>query len=411
MTFHQHLPLVLALLALSAFSALAEAALLSVSRFKVRHWVEKNRFGAVYAQRLKDDPAALLSTLLITNNLVNTALAAIITSISLKIFQSEAIAIATGIATFLILVFGDIIPKSFGANNADLIAPLVAAPIWYLSFAFYPVVYLLELLLQALNRLVGAKKLPMVTREEMRTIVKASEEEGSIKEIEKKMMQRIFDFETTTVSDVMTPKRLMVPVSASMTIKEVLQLPTEKMYSRFPVYEKSKDNIVGILYLKDTLEYVNEGKIDTPVSQIMRKPFFVFKTKKMDSMLKLFQGRKQHMAVVIDERGNIVGLVTIENILEEIVGEIIDESDKINPSILQISKNEWLAKGSTEIDEINSRTGVGIKSGDFVDLDNFVISTLGREPRQGEEINYKTYRIIMEEVQGKKVLRARILRI
>ena len=398
------------MIVLSAFFALSETALLSISKYKVRHWVEKKKFGSAYVKKLKDMPEILLSTILIGNNLVNTAAAAIATSIALQMFQHNAIGIATGVATFLILIFGDMIPKSIGANNNEILAPVVAPVIWNISIAIYPVTKALEYFLKGINKLVGTKKISIITEEELKSIVKASEEEGSIKEIEKKMIQRIFDFDNTPVSDVMTRKKSIVYVSSDMQIKDVLQLPTAKMYSRFPVYEKNKENIVGILYLKDTLKFVKEGKFDVPVRDIMKKPFFVFENKKMDTMLRLFQNRKQHMAIVIDEKAHVVGLVTIENILEEIVGEIIDESDKLNPSIIQSSKNEWLVKGSSEIEEVNSKTGMSIKKADYVDLDGFILATLGRAPKVGNIIEHQGYKVIMEDVQGKKVIQAKIIK-
>ncbi|MBI4143386.1 HlyC/CorC family transporter, partial [Candidatus Woesearchaeota archaeon] len=344
------------MIALSAFFAMSETSLISLSKFKVRHWVEKKKFGSFYVKKLKDNPEALLSTILIGNNLVNTAAAVIATSIAIGVFHENAIGIATGIATFFILVFGDITPKSIGANNNEILAPIVAPIIWHTSIAIYPLTKALEYFLKAINRLVGTKKLPIVTEEELKTIVRVSEEEGSIKEIEKKMIQRIFDFDSISVADVMTRKKSMVMVSSDMQIKDVLQLPTAKMYSRFPVYEKNRENVIGISYLKDMLKFVKDNKFDAPVKQVMRKPLFVFSSKKLDSMLRLFQSSKQHLAIVIDEKAHVVGLVTIENILEEVVGEIIDESDRLNPSIEELSKAVWLVKGSTEIEEINAKT-------------------------------------------------------
>ena len=410
MTLYTQLVLLGIMIVLSAFFAMSETALVSLSRFKARHWVEKKRFGAVYVKKLKDSPEVLLSTILIGNNLVNTAAAAIATSISLQIFEHNAIGIAIGIATFLILIFGDITPKSIGANNNEVLAPIVAPIIWHTSTAIYPLTKALEYFLKAINKFVGAKKLPIVTEEELKTIVKVSEEEGSIKEAEKKMIGRIFDFDNTTVADVMTRKKSMVMVSSDMQIKDVLQLPTAKMYSRFPVYEKNRENVIGIVYLKDMLKFAKDSKFDEPVKQIMRKPLFVFSNKKMDMMLRLFQSSKQHLAIVIDEKAHIVGLVTIENILEEIVGEIIDESDRLNPSVEQTSKSEWIVKGSTEIDEINAKTGISLKKADYIDLDNFIISTLGRAPKLDDVIEYNNYKILMEDVQGKKVVRARIVK-
>lgn len=399
------------LLVISAFSAMSEAALLSVSKFKVRVWMEKKRIGAAYVKKLKDDPVFFLSTLLITNNLVNTAAAAITTSISLDYFQNNAIAIAIGIATFLILVFGDIIPKSIGANNNEVLSPIIAPFVWYLGTGIYPLIKALGFLVQGINKLIGTKKAPPFTKEELRSILKYSEEEGSIKETEKRLIQRVFEFGNITVSDVMTRKKNMVLVSSEMQIKDVLRLPTIKIYSRFPVYEQNKDNIVGILYLKDMLTYVRDTKVDVTVKQIMRKPFFVFENKKIDSMLRIFQLRKEHMAIVISSKAQVIGIVTIENILEEIVGEIIDESDRINPAVVQTSRNEWVTKGSTEIEDINSKTGLSIKESDYDSLDSFILATLGRAPKQGEEFSYQNYRIIMDDVQGKKVNKARIVRI
>ena len=409
MTFKIQLILLFIMLLLSAFFAMSEAALLSLSKFKVRHWVEKKKLGSVYVKKLKDNPEVLLSTILIGNNLVNTAAAAITTSIALELFESNALGIATGVATFLILIFGDIAPKSIGANNNETLAPVLAPVIWYLNVAIYPLIKILEYFLKGVNKLVGTKKMSIITREELKSIVKYSEEEGSIKDLEKKMIQRIFDFDNTTISDIMTRKKSMVSVSADMQIKDVLQLPTAKMYSRLPVYGGDKDNIAGIAYLKDMLKFVKEGKFDIPVKQIMRKPLFVFADKKVDTMLRLFQSRKQHMAIVIDEKAHVVGLVTIENILEEIVGEIIDESDRINPSAEQVAKNEWLAKGSIETDDLNTKTGISIKK-DFVDLDSFVLSTLGRAPKPDDVIEHQNYKIKIEDVQGRKVLRARIVK-
>ncbi|MBI2541178.1 HlyC/CorC family transporter [Candidatus Woesearchaeota archaeon] len=409
MSIHTESILFGVMILLSAFFAMSEAALLSLSNFKVRHWVEKKKLGSNYIKKLKDNPEVLLSTILIGNNLVNTAAAAIATSISLQIFQSNAIGIATGIATFIILIFGDITPKSIGSNNHEVLAPIVAPIIWNISIGIYPVTKSLEYFLKGINRLIGAKKLPLVTEEELKSIVRASEEEGSIKEIEKKMIQRIFDFDNIPVSDVMTRKKSMVMVSSEMRIKDVLQLPTAKMYSRFPVYENSKENIIGVAYLKDMLKFVKDNKFDVPVKQLMRKPLFVFSNKKTDTVLRLFQGSKQHLAIVIDEKAHIVGLVTIENILEEIVGEIIDESDRLNPSVEQLSKSEWIVKGSTEIDEISTKTGLLLKR-DYIDLDSFIVSTLGRAPKLDDIIEYNNYKISMEDVQGKKAVRARIVK-
>ena len=410
MTFHYQITALIVLLAVSALSAMAEAALLSVNKFKVRHWIDKKKLGAVYIKKLKDEPVFLLSTLLITNNIVNTAAAAIITSMSIGYFHNNAIGIATGIGAFLILVFGDIVPKSIGANNNEIISPIIAPFVWYTGIAIYPLIKMLDLFVKAINLLIGAKKSPSITKEELRSMVKYSQEEGSIKETEKKLIQRIFDFGNTTVGDVMTRKKIMMMVESELKIRDVLKLSSTKLYSRFPVYEGNRDSIVGILYLKDALHQAKDDKLDVPIKDIMKKPFFVFENKRLDSMLRLFQARKEHMAVVINNKAQVVGLVTIENILEEIVGEIVDESDRINPSVMQITKNEWDAKGTAEIDDLNSKTGMSIKESDYDSLDTFASATLGRPPKAGDEIHHQNFKITVDEVQGKKVLKAKIVK-
>ena len=159
------------------------------------------------------------------------------------------------------------------------------------------------------------------------------------------------------------------------------------------------------------MKFVRESKVDAPIKQIMRKPFFVFGHKKIDSMLRMFQGRKEHMAIVIDEKAQVIGVVTIENILEEIVGEIIDESDRINPSVEQVSKNEWLVNGTAEIETVNAKTGLSIKESDYDSLHSFIAATLGRPPRMAEEFPYQNFKFIIEDAQGKKVLKARIIKV
>ncbi len=411
MTLHNQILILFGLIILSALTAMAEAALLSVNKFKVRAWIEKKKFGAIYIKKLKDQPVMLLSTLLITNNIVNTAAAAITTLIAIDYFQDNAIGIAIGIAAFLILVFGDIIPKSIGANNNEIISPMIAPFVWHLSILIYPLIKMLDYLVKGISFIIGAKKSPSFTKEELKSIIKYSEEEGSIKQTEKRLIQRIFDFGSTSVGDVMTGKKNMIMINSDTQIKDVLQLSPAKLYSRFPVYEKTKENITGILYLKDALHFAKDGKLDVKVRDVMKKPFFVFENKKIDSMLRLFQARKEHMAIVINNNAHVIGLVTIENILEEIVGEIIDESDRLKPTVVQITKNEWNVIGTAEIEELNTKIGMSVKESDYDSFDSFILSTLGRVPKQGEEITYQNYKIIMEDVQGRKVLRAKIVKI
>ena len=389
------------LLLLSGFFSSAETALFSISKTKARHIAKKNTKSLLLIKRMKDDPHRLLSTILIGNNLVNVGAAALATYITINIFPNNAVGIATGIMTFLILVFGEVIPKSVATQNNILIARMVIYPIYWFSILCYPVIIFLNFIPKLTGKI---KKTPTVTEEELMTFVEAVEEEGEIKEEEKKLIHRIFEFDDTSTSEIMTPRTDMFVIEANE--KLVLEDIVKSGFTRIPVIEDDIDHVIGIINIKDLFLHnvTTDTRID--VRKIMTKPYFVPENKKLDKLLHQFKVRKHHMAIVVDEYGGVSGLITLEDALEEIVGEIVDESDKEEPHIVKQKGKEWRVLGMADIDEVNEIIGMDIPdSKDYDTFSGYVLNTIGRIPMEKEQIPIGTYIVTVEEMDGNRVIK------
>lgn len=404
MAIGNEIMILIILLFLSGFFSGAEVALVSLTKSKVRQMVDKKKPGSVYIKKLKDDTQRMLATILIGNNVVNIAASAIATALMIETFRNYAVGIATGIMTFLILVFGEITPKSIAAKNNEKIAQLVAAPIWYMSIILAPILNILDAFINRLIKLLGIKsQQSAVTEEEIMSMIKTAEEEGSIKQMEKKMLSSIFEFDDINAGEIATPRADMVMIESKSSIADAIKLIIKKKYSRLPVYEKSRDHIVGIVYIKDLMRYMDGKSKKMRVASVMKNPYFVPETKKLSSLLKQFQKRKEHMAIVVDEHGSITGLVTLEDIVEEIVGEIMDETDKIDPNIKKTGVGSWLVKGKTDIDEINEKLHMKLKGEDYDTFSGFILKHTGKIPKEDEEIIYDNFTLRIEEVEGNRI--------
>lgn len=397
------------LLLLSGFFSGSEVALISLTKLKARYMLDKKKFGAVFIKKLKDDPQRMLATILIGNNIVNVAASAITTSIMIRIFQNYAIAIATGVMTLLILVFGEITPKSIAAKNNELISQLVAAPIWYLSIVLAPILNILDKFLNRFIKIVGIKaKEKAITDEEIMSMIKVAEEEGSIKAIEEKMIKSILKFDDTNVSEIAIPRKDMLMLESKMKVKDVFKVFLKKKHTRMPVYEKYKDNIVGITHIKDLIQHTQGKNKNVTIDKIMYKPYFVPEVKKISDLLRKFQKRKEHMAIVVDEHGSITGLVTLEDVLEEIVGEIMDETDIIAPNIKKIKKNIWSVNGKADIDEINEKLHMKLKGKGYDTFSGFILKHTGKIPKEGDEIIYNRFKLKIEEIEDHRISKIRV---
>ena len=388
------------LLLLSGFFSSAETALFSISKTKARHLAKNKTKSLLLIKRMKDDPHRLLSSILIGNNLVNIGAAALATSVTIKMFPNHAVGLATGVMTFLILVFGEVIPKSVATRNNILIARMAIYPIYWFSILCYPITIFLNFIPKLTGKI---KKTPTVTEEELMTFVEVVEEEGEIKEEEKRLIHRIFEFDDTNTSEIMTPRTDMFVIEANE--KLVLEDIVESGFTRIPVIENDIDHVIGIANIKDL--FLHEITSDPPIDirKIMTPPYFVPENKKLDRLLHQFKKRKHHMAIVVDEYGGVSGLITLEDALEEIVGEIVDESDKEEPHIVkQKSGKEWRVLGKTDIDEVNEIIGMEIPdSKDYDTFSGYVLNKIGRIPQEKEQMNIGPYIIIVEEMDGNRV--------
>ncbi len=392
-------------LLLSGFFSSSETALFSISNIKALHIAKDGSKTGQLILRMKKDSHTLLTTILIGNNLVNIGAAAVATSIAISYFKSNAVGIATGIMTILILVFGEIFPKSFANHNNVLVARVVIYPLFWLSKLFYPFIYILNFI----PRIQGVKNISheTVTEDELMTMVEVVKEDGEIKEEEKELITNIFEFDDTSCSEIMTPRADMfvIDVSQTMDIEYILKTG----FSRIPVIEDTIDNVVGIVHIKDL--FVNFQKAcaknsvkSMDVKLIMKKPYFIPESKKLDSLLQDFKQKKNHMAVVVDEHGGISGIVTLEDVIEEIFGEIIDETDTLTPDIVKLKGNRWLVAGKIDIDDLNKEINIKIPESRIYDtFSGFFLERIDRIPKAGESIIVNQWSITVKEMDGNRI--------
>ncbi|MBN2067140.1 MAG: HlyC/CorC family transporter [Candidatus Diapherotrites archaeon] len=394
------------LLFLSGFFSGTETALVSLDRVAVRQLVKKGSKSAKIIEEFQANPQKMLSAILIGNNLVNIAATAVATALALQVFESNAIGIAVGIMAFLILVFGEITPKSIAVRNAQAIALIVARPVKWLSIALSPIIWFLTGMTKLVTRVIGSPEIESLTEQDIKTMVTLGAEAGAIHENEKLMINRIFKFNDVSAEDVMTPRSEMIAVEESLTLQDLSKMLAETPYSKLPVYKKKLENIVGVFYVKDAWEYLAAGKTDTVVNTIMRPAAFTPKTKKIDRLLAEFQQTHNNMAIVVDDYGGVIGVVTLEDLLEEIVGEIIDESEL--EAITQVDENTLEVDGKTPLGEINRILKTKWKGDEFHTVSGFMIEKLDRLPKQNEEIAIGNYCLKAVKVNQPKIQRIKI---
>jgi len=387
------------LLLLSGFFSSAETALFSISKAKAIHLAKEKGYANSLIKKMKDDPHRLLSTILIGNNIVNVGASALATAITINLVASNAVGIATGVMTFLILIFGEIFPKSIATRNNVLIARLVILPLYWLSVFFSPLIFLLNFIPKLTGKM---QKKPHVTEEELMTFVEVVEEEGGIEEEEKELIENIFEFDDTSASEIMTPRGDMyvINVDEELNLEEVIR----SGFTRIPVIEEDIDHVIGILNIKDLFMHHVSSSEAIDVRKIMSEPYFVPENKKLDNLLQQFKKRKQHIAIIVDEHGGVSGLITLEDALEEIVGEIIDETDKFEPHIVKLQKDEWRVLGKSEIDEVNELIQMSIPdSREYDTFSGYILDQIGRIPKEKEQIPLGDYMVTVNEMDGTRI--------
>ena len=391
--------LLVILLLLSGFFSSAETSLFSISRTKARFLAKSGGRANELINQMKSNPHRLLTTILIGNNVVNVAASALATKLALQLFPGYAVGLATGVMTFLILVFGEVFPKSVATRNNILIARMIIYPVYWFSILCWPIVLFLDFIPKLTGRI---KKTPTVTEEELMTFVEVVREEGEIKEEEQQLIHRIFEFDDTNASEIMTPRADMFVIEADKPLD--LKAITASGFTRIPVIEDTIDNVVGILNVKDVLAHYAANKDLSDVRVLMRPPYFVPEHKKLDSLMGQFKKRKNHMAIVVDEHGGVSGLITLEDALEELVGEIRDETDKEERLIIKRKNKEWIVLGKTDIEEVNEVIGMGIPdSAEYDTFSGYVLEHIGRIPTENEPFTLRGFEVIVKSMDGNRI--------
>jgi len=403
-----------ALIGLSGFFSGLEVALVGTRNSKVNQLHKQKVKGSEALYKLKHNPGWMMSSVNLGNNLVNVGSSAFATSIALRLFGDDGLAIAVGIMTFLILVFGEITPKTYCNANATKIALRFSPVLLVFSYVFWPLVKLFEIITKAIVKITGSSyHAPPITEDEIRGIVEQGLADKALEKDESDLVHSALNFDDTVIRTVMTPRRKMSTLPAKMLLFEALPLINKNVHSRIPILGETNDDVVGFIHVKDVLkELESDNKMKT-LEQIAREPVFASQEKMVSALLKEMKGRKTHMAIVIDEHGGVEGLVTLEDLLEEIVGEIEDETDLIRPTEYEkIDQDTIITNGDIEIDKINEIFKTKVPEGDdYATLNGLLHERLQDIPQEGDKVEVEELLIIVEKVSKNIPQKIRIERI
>ena len=398
------LVIVIILLSASAFFSSAETALMTSNKLRMRNLAENGDKRAAKVLKVTENTDKMLSAILIGNNIVNLTASSISTALTLKIFGSKLVGIATGILTFLILVFGEITPKNVASKNAEKMALAYIGVISFLVTLLTPVIFIVntvsKFVISIFNK--NGDDNNAVTEEELRAMVEYSHEEGVIENEEKKMIVNVVDFGDTVAGDIMVPRVDMVMVDEKSSYEEILQVFREERYTRIPVYEETPDNVIGILNVKDFL--LIEDKENFIMKELLREPLYTYEYKKTSALMMDMRKTGANIVIVLDEYGITAGLITLEDMLEEIVGEIRDEFDADeDEGITKVSDLEYLIDGSTNLDDINDRIGLSLSSEEYESIGGLIMEKLGRLPVEGEIINFDNIVLTVKKMDHARI--------
>jgi putative hemolysin len=397
---------------LSAFFSSTEVALISITRAKARTLANEGKPGSEAVAALKESPEHLLITILIGNNIVNVAAAALATSIAIKAFGDIGVGIATFFVVIVLLVFGEIGPKIYAARASDSFALSVAPVILFLSRIFSPFIWIVERVSPTfgIGKEVGE---PSVTEEEIKEWIDVGKEDGTIEQGEQEMLYSVLEFADTTAREIMTPRVDVTLMEDTVTFEEAIRIFNETGFSRIPVYHDQIDNITGILNVKDVFSAMVSHRKDSTIKEVMYDPMFVPETKKIDDLLKELQVHRVQMAIVIDEYSSFVGIATVEDILEEIVGDIMDEYDKEEPEIQNISDGVFVVDAQMWVEDINERMEIDLPVDEsYETIGGLIIDRLGHIPlHPGEKVEINEGKIILAVMQmhGRRIVKVKVV--
>ncbi len=401
--------LLIFLIGASAFFSASETALMSLTPLRIRHMIEEKRKHAKVVSRLAEDPPRLLGAILVGNNLVNIGASAIATALAIDLFGDVGISIATALMTVVVLIFAEITPKSLAAEKAESVSLRVARPILYFTKFFTPLVWLLTRITGLLVRLLGGHNdgnVSVITERELKTMIDVGHEEGVLEGQERQMIQNVFRFADSRVREVMIPRTDAVMLSDDATYAEAMTLFREEGYSRLPVYGEHLDEILGVLHVKDLLFCKDPQQFQVPGE--MKPVFFTYEFQRTLAVLEEMKKERVRLAVVLDEYGGTVGIVTMEDLVEEIVGELADEFDEPEPNVVLIREGQYILSGATSISQLNNELGLSIETIDVDSIGGYITYRLDRLAEKGEVIDLEGFTVTILEVSQNRILRLKM---
>jgi putative hemolysin len=374
--------------------------------------LEEEVKGADRVATVLKTPSRMLGAILVGNNIVNIAASAIATSVAINYLgPARGVGISTALMTLLVLIFGEITPKSIAAERSEQIALHVAAPVSACMLIFTPILSIVMSITNYLVKILGGSPRhdqPFITEEELKTMVTVSHEEGVLEGDEKKMIYNVFEFGDSQAGDVMTPRTDMVMVEKNATIEEIIETFKKERFSRVPVYDETPDNIIGLLNVKDLIFY-DPSITAFKIEDFLREPYFTYEFKMTTELFAEMRADRVAIAIVLDEYGGTAGMITIEDLVEEIVGDIQDEYDEHELEIEVIHEDEFVVDGATKIDVVNEMIGLKIETEDFDSIGGYIIGEFGRLPEVGERIIHEDAEFIVESVEKNRIEKLRIL--
>ena len=397
--------IVIGLLALSAFFSSSETAMMAVNKIRVRNLADAGLSSAQTLMKVLDNQPKMLSAILIGNNIVNISASSLATILVTRAFGDMYVGVGTGILTLLVLIFGEITPKTSATLYSETMALRFAKPIYMIMQVLTPVIFIVDKLSQGVLRLLHVdpnKKQDAITEDELRTIVEVSHEEGVIESDEKKMIYNVFDFGDSVAKDIMVPRIDMTFIDVDATFSEVIEVFREVKYTRYPVYEETPDNVIGIINIKDLLLTENQKKFC--IRDYLREPLYTYEFKKTAELMVELRKTQNNIAIVLDEYGATAGLITLEDMLEEIVGEIRDEYDEDEEDLIRrIGPREYVVEAAMKLDDLNDQLGLDLESEDYDSIGGFIIGLLDHLPEEGEEVTHKTLRFVVDKVDRNRI--------
>lgn len=404
------LVIILILLALSAFFSSSETALTTVNKHKLRTLVDEGNKRAAKVIKVTENSGKLLSTILIGNNIVNISASSLATTLCTRVLGNKYIGIATGVLTLFVLIFGEITPKTLATRYSIKLSLMFVYPISILMVIFTPIIWLLNILTGIIFKILRVnpnENANAMTESELRTIVNVSQEEGVIEQEERFMISNVVDFGDALSKDIMIPRTDVICADVNSTYEELVELFMEETYSRIPIYEESKDHIIGLLYLKDLFFYTQKNDMRYfDLRSILRKPLFVYEYQKTSQIFADMKTSSVTMAIVLDEYGITSGIITMEDLIEEIVGEIRDEYDENeNDVIRKLAEDTYDVDASIKLDDLNDALHTDLHSEDYDSLAGFVIEVMDKLPSEGEETDYNNLHFKVAQVNRNRIER------